>query len=123
VEDTPHALLAPEIQATLIAEAMATATVGFLIWDDDRHYIAANRTACRMLGCSLEEILGSVVGSRTADGDQVVATVIAGGGGRGRVTAERFDGSGKVTLEYLTFSTRTAGLPYMASIIWPAADD
>jgi PAS domain-containing protein len=122
VEGTPQALLAPEIQATLMAEAMATATVGFLIWDDDRHYIAANKTACRMLGCSIAEIVGSVVGSRTTDGDQVVATVIAGGGGRGRVTVERFDGSGAITLEYLTFSTRTAGLPYMASVIWPAAD-
>lgn len=120
---TPQALSAPEIQATLMAEAMATATVGFLIWDDDRHYIAANRTACRMLGCSVEEIVGSVVGSRTIDGDQVVANVIAGGGGRGRVTVARFDGSGLITLEYLTFSTRTAGLPYMASVIWPAADD
>jgi PAS domain-containing protein len=123
VEGTPQALLAPEIQATLMAEAMATATVGFLIWDDDRHYIAANRAACRLLGGSLEEIVGSVVGSRTLGGDEVVATVIAGGGGRGRVTVERFDGSGPVTLDYVTFSTRTAGLPYMASVIWPAVDD
>jgi PAS domain-containing protein len=122
VEGTPQALPAPEIQATLMAEAMATASVGFLIWDDDRHYIAANRTACRMLGCTLEEIVGSVVGSRTVDGDEVVATVIAGGGGRGRVTVDRFDGSGTITLDYVTFSTRTAGLPYMASVIWPAQE-
>jgi hypothetical protein len=74
-----------------------------------------------MLGCTLDEIVGSVVGSRTDDGDQVVAQVIAGGGGRGRVTVERFDGSGAVGLEYLTFSTRAAGLPYMASVIWPAS--
>jgi PAS domain-containing protein len=122
VEGRPQALLAPEIQATLMAEAMATATAGFLIWDDDRHYIAANRAACRMLGCTLETIVGSVVGSRTAEGDDVVATVIAGGGGRGRITVERFDGSGPIALEYVTFSTRTAGLPYMASVIWPAED-
>jgi hypothetical protein len=32
----------------------------------------------------------------------------------------RFDKSGSILLEYLTVPTQAAGLPYMASIIWPA---
>ena len=39
---------------------------------------------------------------------------------RGRATVDRFDGGGQVTIEFITFQTRAAGLPYMASVIWPA---
>ena len=38
------------------------------------------------------------------------------------MTFERFDG-GRATVEYLTFATRTAGMPHMASVIWPAEED
>src|SRR5437588_283165 len=72
-----------------------------------------------LLGCTLEQLLGSVVGERTVEGKVLVERVVRGHGGRGRVAFERFDG-GTAELEYLTFSTKTAGLPYMASVIWPA---
>ena len=119
--DSTQLLTAPHVQATLLAEAVQTAEVGFLVWDDDRHYIAANAAACTLLGCTLEELLGSVVGERTIEGQELVDDVLRGRGGRGRVTFERFDG-GRATVEYLTFATRTAGMPHMASVIW-AADD
>jgi PAS domain-containing protein len=121
-DDSTRLLTSPHVQATLLSEAIQTAEVGFLVWDDDRHYVAANAAACSLLGCTLEQLLGSVVGERTVGGDEVVERVVRGQGGRGRVTFERFDG-GRATLEYVTFSTRTAGLPYMASVIWPAEED
>ena len=117
--ESTRLLTAPHVQATLLAEAIQTAEVGFVVWDDDRHYIAANATACSLLGCTLEQLLGSEVGSRTVQGEELVQEVVRDHGGRGRVVFERFDG-GTAELEYLTFSTKTAGLPYMASIIWPA---
>jgi PAS domain S-box-containing protein len=120
VEDESTRLLtAPHVQETLLAEAIQTAEVGFLVWDDDRNYIAANDAACSLLGCTLEQLLGSQVGSRTVEGKDLVERVVRGQGGRGRVVFERFDG-GTAELEYLTFETKTAGLPYMASVIWPA---
>ena len=118
-DDATRLLTSPHVQATLLSEAIQTAEVGFLVWDDDRHYIAANAAACSLLGCTLEQLLGSVVGERTEQGEELVQRVVRGQGGRGRVAFERFDG-GQAELEYLTFSTRTAGLPYMASVIWPA---
>jgi PAS domain S-box-containing protein len=117
--ESTRLLIAPHVQATLLAEAIQTAEVGFVVWDDDRHYIAANAAACALLGCTLEQLLGSEVGSRTAQGEELVQQVVRGQGRRGRVVFERFDG-GTAELEYLTFSTKAAGLPYMASIIWPA---
>ena len=119
MEESTRSLLASQVQATLLAEAIEGAEVGFLVWDDDRHYIAANTAACSLLGCTLEQLLGSVVGERTVEGKELVERVVRGHGGRGRVAFERFDG-GTAELEYLTFSTKTAGLPYMASVIWPA---
>ena len=118
-ESTRSLLASQEVQATLLAEAIEGAEVGFLVWDDDRHYIAANPRACALLGCTLEQLLGSTVGERTLEGEDVVSNVVREHGGRGRVTVERWDGE-PVTLDYVTFATRTAGLPYMASLIWKA---
>ena len=53
------------------------------------------------------------------EGEELVERVVRGHGGRGRVVFERFDG-GRAEIDYLTFATKTAGLPYMASVIWPA---
>jgi PAS domain-containing protein len=120
VDTTDRAGLAnTQVQLTLLAETAASATVGMIVWDEDRRYIAANARACELLACTLEELLGSVVGSRTADGKATVERVVRGESRTGELEAERFDGQ-PIRLSYLTFETRTAGLPYMASIIWPA---
>ena len=109
-----------DIQAQLIAEALLSAEVGFIVWDEDRRYIAANEAACRMLGTTLDDLLGRTVGERTAGGDAVVDEAVRAQRLSGTLTAERFDGSGPIELNYTTFVTRTAGMPFMASVIWPA---
>jgi PAS domain-containing protein len=111
------------VQQTLLGEAIASGSVGFLVWDDNRRYVAANAAACALLGCSLEQIIGATVGARTEGGAEVIAHVIRQDRSHGRLTVERFDGSGPIEVEYVTFATSTAGLPYMASLIWPAVDD
>jgi PAS domain S-box-containing protein len=113
-----HAALADaQIQATLLAEAMGAAEVGVVVWDDARHYVAANRKACELVGCTLEELLGTEVGSHTEDAEETIDQVIRGHVSRGQIEVERFDGR-KATLEFITFPTRTAGLPHMVSVIW-----
>ena len=87
----PKALADAQIQLTLLGEAVASADVGFLVWDEDRHYVAANACACEILGCSLEQLLGSVVGGRTEAGDDAVERVVRGEGGRGELVVKRFD--------------------------------
>jgi PAS domain-containing protein len=120
-ESTRNLLATHQVQATLLADAVQGAELGFLVWDDDRHYIAANPRACALLGCTLEQLLGSTVGERTVAGEEVVSNVLTGQGGQGRLTVERWDGD-TIAIEYVTFATRTAGLPYMASLIWEAED-
>ena len=109
-----------DIQAQLIAEALLAAEVGFIVWDEDRRYIAANDAACRMLGTTRDDLLGRTVGDRTSGGAAVVDEAVRKQQLTGTLTAEKFDGSGPVALNYTTFVTRTAGMPFMASVIWPA---
>lgn len=110
----------PEIQAQLIAEALGSASVGFLVWDEDRRYIAANAAACELLGTTLEELLGQEVGGHTADVDTAMAAALATGFVTGRASVARFDGTGSVEMFYATFTTRSAGMPFMATVIHPA---
>jgi len=113
----------PDIQAQLIAEALLSANVGFLVWDEDRRYVAVNDCACRLLGTTREELLGRTVGQQTEDGEAVVETAVRKQNLSGRLTVEKLDGSGPVELSYTTFATRTAGMPFMASVIWEQRSD
>lgn len=118
----PSSLARPEIQAELISEALLSASVGFLVWDEDRRYIAANQAACDILGTTLEELLGHRVGDHTAEGSEQIDAVLETGLAMSRATVERFDGSGSVAVLYATFTTKTAGMPFMATVIAPARD-
>jgi PAS domain-containing protein len=117
--DASESLSRPEIQAELIAEALGSASVGFLVWDEDRRYIAANAAACEILGTTLEELLGQEVGGHTAAGLDAVDDALAKGFSTGKAVVQRFDGRGPVDVFYATFTTRTAGMPFMATVIAP----
>jgi PAS domain-containing protein len=114
-----RSLAAPEIQAELISDALLAASVGFLVWDEDRRYIAANRAACEILGTTLDELLGQLVGEHTVQGAEAIDDAMASGFASGRATVERFDGSGTIDVFYVTFTTKTAGMPFMATVLAP----
>jgi PAS domain-containing protein len=116
---TSAALARSEIQAELISEALASASVGFLVWDEDRRYIAANSAACEILGATLEELLGQRVGAHTVEGHDAVDRALAAGFASGRAVVQRFDGRGPIEVFYVTFTTKTAGMPFMATVIAP----
>jgi PAS domain-containing protein len=112
-------LARPEIQVELIAEALGSASVGFLVWDEDRRYIAANAAACEILGTTLEKLLGQRVGEHTVEGIDAVDDALAAGFASGNAVVQRFDGRGPVDVFYATFTTKTAGMPFMATVIAP----
>jgi PAS domain-containing protein len=112
-------LARPEIQAELIAEALASASVGFLVWDEDRRYIAANAAACEILGTTLEQLLGRQVVGQTVEGLGAVEAALASGFSSGTAVVERLGGRGTAEVFYATFTTKTAGMPFMATIIAP----
>jgi PAS domain-containing protein len=113
------ALAQPEIQAELISEALASAGVGFLVWDENRRYIAANAAACEILGTTLEGLLGRQVGEQTIEGADAIEKAMAAGFASGKAVVNRFDGRGPIEVFYVTFTTKTAGMPFMATVITP----
>jgi PAS domain S-box-containing protein len=116
---TSPSLARPEIQAELISEALASASVGFLVWDEHRRYIAANAAACEILGTTLEELLGREVGEQTVEGAQAVDEALQSGFTTGTATVRRLDGREPIEVFYATFATKTAGMPFMATVIAP----
>jgi PAS domain-containing protein len=120
---TTPSLARPEIQAELISEALASASVGFLVWDEQRRYVAANAAACEILGTTLEQLLGHEVGTHTIEGLESIDAALATGFSSGRAVVQRSDGRGPVEVFYATFTTKTAGMPFMATVIAPLAGD
>ena len=116
---TSPSLARPEIQAELISEALGSASVGFLVWDEHRRYIAANAAACEILGTTLEELLGREVGGQTVEGREAIEDVLKSGFASGTAKVQRFDGRGPIDVFYATFTTKTAGMPFMATVIAP----
>jgi PAS domain-containing protein len=116
---TPPSLARPEIQAELISEALGSASVGFLVWGEDRRYIAANAAACEILGTTLEDLLGQEVGAHTSAGLDALGKALGSGFASGTAVVQRFDGRGEVEVFYATFTTKTAGMPFMATVIAP----
>ena len=112
-------LARPEIQTELISEALASASVGFLVWDEHRRYIAANAAACEILGTTLEELLGREVGEQTVEGAQAVDEALKSGFTTGTAMVQPLDGRESVEVFYATFTTKTAGMPFMATVIAP----
>ena len=115
------ALARPEIQAQLLSEALLSASVGFVVWDETRRYIAANQAACDLLGTTLDELLGQEVGGHSVEAEDALEQALRRGFLAGTATVERFDGSGPVDIFWATFTTRTAGMPFMATVLAPAA--
>jgi PAS domain-containing protein len=113
------ALGQPEIQAQLISDALLGASVGLLVWDEKRRYIAANEAACEILGTTLDELLGQLVGEHTHGGAAAAEAAVGKGLVTGEAVVDRFDGSGTVRVFYATFETRTAGMPFMATLLAP----
>ena len=116
---TSPSLAQPEIQAELLSEALRSASVGFLVWDEHRRYVAANAAACEILGASLDELLGQEVGAHTIEGVEAVDAALATGFATGKAVVERFDGRGPIEVFYATFTTKTAGMPFMATMLAP----
>jgi PAS domain S-box-containing protein len=108
------------LQQSLLGEALDFAEgVAIFVWNEERHYVAVNQEACRLVGLAREELIGMPVGDMspgraTADMKRVQAGDVTDG----TSTFTRRDGR-TIQVEWTTFHTRVAGLPYMVSIVRP----
>jgi PAS domain-containing protein len=105
-------------QLALIGEAAVNAKgVAVFVWDEDRNYVAVNEEACRLTGRTRDELLAMRAGAMSDDGvDSTFAAVEDAGFLQGSQAILRDDGS--VEIEWVSCTTRVAGLPYFVSVCW-----
>lgn len=110
----------PLIQTVLLGEAVEHAPVAIMVADEEMRYVAANATACTLLGYTREELLKLRVTdiARYPEAEGEFDAMIQRGELVGRTTVVCKDGS-KRNLRYRSSETDIAGLTYYVSVLWP----
>lgn len=105
------------LQQSLLGEAIDFLEgLAVFVWNAERHYVAVNQEACRLVGLTREELIGMPVGDLSPDGASAdMVRVQAGTLTDGTSSFTRRDGE-VVEIEWTTTHTRVAGLPYMVSV-------
>jgi PAS domain S-box-containing protein len=110
----------PLVQSVLLGEAVEHAPVAILVADEEMRYVAANATACELLGYTREELLRlrvpDVARYPEAEGD--FEAMVARGELIGRTTVVRKDGA-KLNLRHRSSETTIGGLTYYVAVLWP----
>ena len=106
------------LQQSLLGEAIDLLDgVAVFVWNEERHYVAVNEEACRLVGLDRQELIGMLVGDLSPDrAAEEMERVRAGGVTDGTSSFTRPDGE-LVEISWTTLHTRVAGLPYMVSLV------
>jgi PAS domain S-box-containing protein len=107
------------VQTVLLGEAVEHAPVAILVADDEMRYVAANLTACELLGYSREELLRlrvtDIASYPEAEGE--FEAMIASGELIGRTVVTLKDGSRR-SLRHRSSEIKIAGLAYSVAVLW-----
>ena len=110
----------PLVQSVLLGEAVEHAPVAILVADDEMRYVAANVTACELLGYTREELLGlrvtDIAVYPEAEGE--FEAMIESGELIGRTVVTLKDGS-RLSLRHRSSEVSIAGLEYYVAVLWP----
>jgi PAS domain S-box-containing protein len=96
------------------------APVAILVADDEMRYVAANATACQLVGYTREELLQLRVTdlAQYPEAEGEFEAMIATGELIGRTTVRNKDGSLR-SLRHRSAETKIAGLTYYVAVLWP----
>jgi PAS domain S-box-containing protein len=110
----------PLVQSVLLGEAVEHAPVAILVADDEMRYVAANATACQLLGYTREELLQLRVTdiAQYPEAEGEFEAMIATGELIGRTTVRGRDGTVR-SLRHRSAETKIAGLTYYVAVLWP----
>jgi PAS domain S-box-containing protein len=110
----------PLVQSVLLGEAVEHAPVAILVADEEMRYVAANATACELLGYTREELLTLRLTdvARYPEAEGEFEAMMATGELAGRTTVVRKDGT-KLNLRHRSSETSIAGITYYVAVLWP----
>jgi PAS domain S-box-containing protein len=112
----------PLVQSVLLGEAVEHAPVAILVADDEMRYVAANTTACRLLGYTRQELLQLRVTdiAQYPEAEGEFEAMIAAGELIGRTAIRGKDGVIR-SLRHRSAETKIAGITYYVAVLWPDA--
>jgi PAS domain-containing protein len=104
-------------QQTLLGDAAEHAEIGIMVWNEERRYVAVNTFACRMLGVSREDLLGSQVGDQnpTPAAQEAIEASLEELPAFGRTPL-----ASGVIVDWITVASDVAGLPHIVGLMWDA---
>jgi PAS domain-containing protein len=104
-------------QQTLLGDAAEHAEIGILVWNEERRYVAVNTYACKLLGVSREQVLGSQVGDQnpTAAAREAIESALHELPAFGRTPL-----ANGITVDWITVASDVAGLPHIVGLMWEA---
>ena len=110
----------PLVQRVLLGEAVEHAPVAILVADDEMRYVAANATACELLGYTREELLAMKVPdlAQYPEAEGEFEAMISAGELVGRTTVRLKDGTAR-SLRHRSAEIKIAGLAYYVAVLWP----
>ncbi|HEY7018183.1 MAG TPA: PAS domain-containing protein [Gaiellaceae bacterium] len=110
----------PLVQSVLLGDAIEHAPVAVLVADEEMQYVAANATACELLGYERGELLQlkvtDVASYPEAEGE--FEAMMTAGQQMGRTTVTTKDGR-RLSLRHRSSETDIAGLTYYVAVLWP----
>jgi PAS domain S-box-containing protein len=113
----------PQLQRSLLGEALDTAALAIFVFEDDEHYVAVNDAACELSGYTREELLDLPLRSLADDPEQTLQNlrrVAAGTRTAGSARMRRKDGT-VIDVEYRAARATIAGMPFLVAVYWRAA--
>jgi PAS domain S-box-containing protein len=106
---------------TLLLEAIESANVAICVYDDHGRYMTVNECACKILGCSRNDLLVHDVADFTEGGiDRQV--LLSNEHREGVRLVTRKDGS-TVPCAFVVTPTRVGHLPYFVAVWWTLDED
>jgi len=107
------------LQQALLGEAiLGMEGAAVFVWNEERHYVAVNDEACRLVDLSRSELIGMPVGNLSPDrAAREIEETQREPFVHGSSSFTRPDGA-QVEIDWVTAHTRVAGLPYMVSVVW-----
>jgi len=110
----------PLVQSVLLGEAVEHAPVAILVADDEMRYVAANATACELLGYTREELLQLRITdlAQYPEAEGEFESMIASGELIGRTKVRHKDGNTR-SFRHRSAETKIAGLAYYVAVLWP----
>lgn len=109
------------VQEALLGQAAASAGAALLVNDDTLRYVAANSSACKLLGYTRDELLRKrvpeVVDRPESELLEAARRAADGQIQHGTVNVRRKDGQ-SFPVQYVSSPAAVGGLPFVLTLLW-----